>query len=108
MAKKAQKTDDIGKTIAIVSYLTWIGWIIALVLNMEKKNKFAKFHLRQSLLILIIGAVGMFIFWVPIIGWALWVVLLILWVIGFVAAVNGQEKEVPVIGKLAQDWFKGL
>ena len=32
----------------------------------------------------------------------------IFWIMGLVSAVNGQEKEVPIIGPLAQDWFKGL
>lgn len=37
-----------GKTIAIVSYITVIGWIIAVIMNQEKQNAFAKFHIKQA------------------------------------------------------------
>ena len=36
-----------GKTIAIISYLTWIGWIIAFVLYNSNKSKLAAYHLRK-------------------------------------------------------------
>jgi uncharacterized membrane protein len=34
--------------------------------------------------------------------------LFILWVIGFVGAIQGQEKKIPLFGDLFQDWFKGI
>ena len=37
-----------GKTTAIVAYLTMIGALIALSMNMEPKNTFARFHIRQA------------------------------------------------------------
>jgi uncharacterized membrane protein len=33
---------------------------------------------------------------------------LILWVMGLVAAVNGEQKPIPVIGEKAQEIFKDL
>jgi uncharacterized membrane protein len=106
-AKKVSSSGgsgDEGKTIAIVSYITWIGWVIALIMNMDKKNEFAKFHLRQTLLIWL----GALLTWIPFIGWIWGVFLFILWIIGLIGAVNGEKKEVPLLGPLAQDWFKGL
>ena len=43
-------TEDIknGKTSAIVAYLTMLGAIIAIFMNMEPKNPFARFHIRQA------------------------------------------------------------
>lgn len=100
---KAKSTDE-GKTIAIISYLTWIGLIIAFVMNSEKKNEFAKFHIRQALLLFLAALlVG-----IPILGWIWGILIFVLWIMGLVSAVNGEQKEVPVLGKLAQDWFKGL
>jgi uncharacterized membrane protein len=108
MAAKSQKganaSVDEGKTIAIISYLTWFGLIIAFILNNEKKSDFAKFHLRQSLLLWI----GLLFCWIPIVGWILGVVLLILVIIAFMSAINGERKEVWLIGPLAQEWFKGI
>ena len=106
-AKKAvssSKPSNEGKTIAIISYITWVGWIIALVMNMEKKNDFAKFHIRQTLLLML----GSLLVWIPLIGWIWGIFLFILWIIGLIAAINGEKKEVPVLGHLAQDWFKGI
>lgn len=107
MAKKSDsgaKPSDEGKTIAIISYITWIGWIIALIMNMEKKNDFARFHIRQTLLIFL----GSILAWIPFIGWIWGIFLFILWIIGLIAAINSEKKEVPILGHLAQDWFKGL
>ena len=100
MAKKDQ-----SKTVAIVSYITLIGWIIALILNQSKKTELGSFHIRQTLLIYI----AWFIFWwIPVIGWLLILVLFVFWIMGLVYAIQGQQKEVPLIGGLAQKWFKGL
>ncbi|WP_369695584.1 hypothetical protein [Flavobacterium alvei] len=38
-----------GKNIAIVSYITIIGAIVAIFMNQDKKNSFAAFHIRQAL-----------------------------------------------------------
>jgi len=100
---KASGTDE-GKTIAIISYITWVGLIIAFVMNNDKKNDFAKFHIRQSLLIMIAALLS----FIPIIGWIWGIFLFVLWILGLIAAINGEKKEVPVLGHLAQDWFKGL
>ena len=98
-------TKDEGKTIAIIAYLTWIGLIIAFVMNNDKKNEFAKFHIRQMLLLTLVGIVVSFI---PIVNFVAWIVLFIFWVIGLFGAINGQKKEIPLLGKYAQEWFKGI
>lgn len=38
--------DVQGKNIAIISYLTVIGLVLAFVMNNEKKEPFASFHIR--------------------------------------------------------------
>lgn len=87
------------KTTDIVAYLTWIGFIIALVAG-DKEN--SKFHLNQALVLNLFALIGSFS-WIPIIGiltgiWSLFVFAC--WIIGFVAAINGEEKEVPLLGKI--------
>ncbi|MCF7865897.1 hypothetical protein K9L67_04085 [Candidatus Woesearchaeota archaeon] len=99
------KEKEDGKVIAIISYVYWLGWLIALIMNQNKKNSFASFHLRQSLLLMIAITIMM---WIPFIGDVLSIILFVLWVFGLVYAIQGKEKEIPVIGPLAQDWFKGL
>ena len=38
-----------GKNIAIIAYITIIGLIIAYVMNNDKKDAFATYHIKQSL-----------------------------------------------------------
>ena len=101
MAKK-----DNGKNVAIISYITIIGWVIALIMNQDKKKtELGSFHIRQTLLIFIIGILAS---WIPIVGWVVSILVFILWIIGLIGAIKGEKKLVPLIGPLAQDWFKGL
>jgi uncharacterized membrane protein len=105
-----------GKTISIISYFTWIGWIIAFVMFNSNKSQLAAFHIRQSLTIMILGIlcyiVQIMLLFIPFIGWAiigiLWVGLVVLWVLGLISAINGQEKPIPVIGTMAQNIFSGI
>jgi uncharacterized membrane protein len=104
-------TDD--KTAAIVSYLTLIGFIVAVILHGSNKTHLGAYHLRQSLGIMLtaiaVWAVAMMFVFVPFVGWlislAAWVALLALWVMGLIGAVNGQMKPVPVLGEYYQKWF---
>lgn len=95
-----------GKTKAIVAHLTLIGWIIALVVNQnEQKDELASFYIRQMLGLMLASFILSFI---PVIGWILWIVSFVFWIISLVGAVGGQPKELPLIGKFFQDWFKAL
>ncbi|MBW2965987.1 hypothetical protein KY342_02705 [Candidatus Woesearchaeota archaeon] len=100
-----EKKDDQSKLVAILSYITLIGWVVALILNMQKKTELGSFHIRQALLIMIVGIV---LWWIPVIGWILNIIVFVFWVMGLVYAIQGQQKEVPLIGAYAQQWFKGL
>lgn len=87
------------KTTDIVAYLTWIGFIIALVSG-DKEN--SKFHLNQALVLNLFALIGS-LTGVPIIGiiaglWSLFV--FVCWIIALIGAVKGEEKEVPLLGKI--------
>lgn len=104
-------TAEEGKNSAIVAYLTIIGTIIAYYMNMESKNPFASFHIRQALGIHItfylLGVlIGMFDSW--LISASFYVFIFILWAFGFVNAIQGEEKEVPLIGAQFQKWFSTI
>ena len=102
-----------AKNIAVVSYLTFIGWIIAYVSynNGQSKSSLAAFHLRQSLGLMLTGFVLYSLPTIFGVAWAsniLGIVMLILWILGIISAVNGDEKEIPLVGKYYQEWFKGI
>jgi len=96
----------------MIAYLTVVGLVIALVMNNDKKNRFAAFHIKQSLGIMLTGfAVGL-VSWVPFLGWILglvaFFVLVYMWVAGLMNAINGKEKVVPILGDKYLEWFKGI
>ncbi|MCK0157035.1 hypothetical protein MWU65_07570 [Cellulophaga sp. F20128] len=101
-----------GKNIAIIAYITLIGLIIAFVMNNDKKNDFAKYHIMQSLGLAVTGLALGIVGLIPILGWIINVlgifVLLYMWVIGLMNAINGKEKEVPFLGKNFKIWFKNI
>ncbi len=100
-----------GKTNAIISYLTIIGTIIAIILNNSKKNEFASFHIRQMVGLNVLYFINHWIVY-KYAGWLaggiMGVVVFVLWLIGFMGVVNGDEKKVPIFGDHFQDWFKSL
>ncbi len=99
------------KVVGIVSYITLIGWIVALVLN-NPKSEFGSFHVRQSLGIILLVVVSGFIAIIPILGWIVafvgYILGVVLWIMGLISAVQGQQKVVPVLGDKFQEWFKSL
>ncbi|MDR9455914.1 MAG: hypothetical protein RI572_00770 [Salegentibacter sp.] len=105
---EAKGTFD-PKTIAIIAYLTIIGLVVAFVLNNDKKDKFATFHIKQSLGLVIIS-LGLFIIgMIPILGWILSflgsIFLLYLWIMGLINAINNKTKPVPFLGDHFEKWF---
>ena len=104
-------TIEEGKQIAIISYLTIIGSIIAIFMNNDKPNSFASFHTRQAL--------GIFLSWFALgyfvggfdnwgISAGFYTFIFILWLYGFVNAVQGEQKPIPFIGEFFQKLFKNL
>ena len=110
-ATAAVSTED--KTVAIVSYLTLIGFVVAVVIHGNNKTRLGAFHLRQSLGLILASLamfpVGFILGFIPILGWltgfALWIGFIVFWVLGLIAALNGQQKPVPVLGEKFQTWF---
>ena len=82
-----------AKTTSIVAYLTWVGLIIAICAG-DKEG--AKFHINQALVILLFGLLSL----IPCIGWVWGIFMLVCWLLGLIAAINQEEKEVPLIGKI--------
>lgn len=100
-----------GKTIAIIGYLTWIGTLIAFIMNNQKRNAFASFHIRQSIGLSVFSLANSVLL-DPYAGeWTSRIVsfgLFILWMIGFIGAAQGEKKLVPLFGEIFQDWFKRI
>lgn len=81
------------RTTGIVAYLTWIGFIIALLIG---DRKGAMFHINQALIINLFALLSA----IPFVGWLWSLFILVCWIMGIVYACREQEKEVPLIGRL--------
>lgn len=104
-AEDAKEVLSDGKNIAIIAHITLIGWIIALVMNNSKKSEFASFYIRQMLGLMICSLILSFI---PVLGWVLNILMLILWIMSLIGAFGAEKKLTPVLGTHFQDWFKAL
>lgn len=99
----------------VMAILAYFGILVLIPLFAAKESKFARYHVNQGLVLFIaevaygiVYAILSSIIWA--ISWRLYfitriigifsLVFLVLSVIGIVNAVNGQAKELPVIGKI--------
>ncbi|MCO6499292.1 MAG: hypothetical protein J5I47_02825 [Vicingus serpentipes] len=113
--------NDPGRIVAILSYITLLGLIIAFILHGDEKNKsqLGAFHLRQAVGIYIsfvaLGIAQVLFVFIPILGWMINIAitiaivgLFVFWILGLVTAINGEKKVVPIVGKYYQELLKGL
>lgn len=99
-------------TVALLAYITIIGFIIAIVMHGNNKTALGAYHLRQALGLFLTGFVGgIALAIIPVIGWMIlpffWLAVVIFAVLGIIAAVNGQQKPLPILGRNYQEWFSG-
>jgi uncharacterized membrane protein len=94
------ETSAMAKVVAILSYITLIGWLAAIVLYGRHKSNYASFHLRQSLGLIITGALLLLI---PLIGWLLNLIVCLAWLYAIYHVVQGHKQKVPLLGDFYQE-----
>lgn len=100
-----------GKTTAIVSHLTLIGFIVALVVNNKDKDELASFYIRQNLGLILMGVALSMLTFIPVIGLfasLLSLAVFVFWIISLINAVNGKQAPLPIVGEYFQEWFKTI
>lgn len=104
-----------NKTMAIVAYITLIGWIIS-YLEFKKsteKSELVNYHLGQALGVMITSIVlsvisGIVLAIIPSLAIIFYFILLlpfVLLLLGIIAANNEIQKPVPLIGKIFEGKF---
>lgn len=107
-----KNNNNQSKNTAIIAYLTIIGSVIAIFMNLdEEKNEFVSFHIRQALgLFLSFFLLGYFVGYTD--SWtvtsAFYIFYFILWIYGFLGALQGEKKLLPLVGSFFQTTFKNL
>lgn len=93
-----------GKTIAIIAHITFIGWIVALIINSSERDMMAGFYIRQTLGIFIMLFLGA----IPVIGWLVAAAGVLFWILSFVSILSDRIVPVPFMGDKFQDWFRSI
>ncbi len=90
-----------SKLYSIISYITWVGWVAALILR-DEEDTLVRRHLNQALAINCMASVGAYITRrigiLSVFGELLNAVSFFLMILGIVRAAKGSEKPLPVIG----------
>ena len=97
-----------ARTIAVVAYLTLVGALIAITMNAEPKHAFGRFHCRQAfgLHISFLGFALFLSAWFNPYAWiGLYICYFAIWIYGFTAALQNQERLIPLVGPYFQKWF---
>lgn len=102
------------KTLAILSYVTIIGWLISFFQqkNDENKSSLVRYHLKQGLGVFIVAVIFNIALMVVasivpalailgLVGYAFWIFM----IFGIINAANEQMKPVPLIGGMFVDKF---
>nr|WP_319400027.1 hypothetical protein [uncultured Carboxylicivirga sp.] len=105
--------NDQSRTIAIVSYITLLGWIIALIMrqNERPQSEISRFHLRQALgvnLLVFLVSSSQFFFsalYLGFIGTVLSFAAGLLWLMGLIAAIQGRFRYLPFFGRWFEETF---
>lgn len=95
--------------------LAYVLFFIPLLTD-AKNDSFVKFHVKQSLVLLLTGIawniLERVLWYVPVLGGlvggllgiAVSIALLVLWIKGLLNALNGKEEMLPVIGQYASQF----
>ena len=81
-----------------------LGWISGLVIFLlETENKFVRFHAMQSIIVFgILTILSLALGWVPVLGWIIWILSVILWIVLMVKAFQGVKYKLPWVGDFAE------
>jgi uncharacterized membrane protein len=103
---------DNGKVVAVVSYLTIIGWVIAYFMNSSNKTELGSFHIRQSfglgVVQLILSIVASFLPSLYSVFGIAGLVVFVFQIIGFIGAIQESTNPVPLIGAKLQSVFSSI
>lgn len=94
--KPDERDIEANRVIAAMGYV----WILCLVpLLLKRRSKFAQFHAKQGLLLFVLEIVGWLVFWIPVFGWVLLILIILFAILGIKNALDGKYWVMPIIGK---------
>ncbi len=95
-----EDNEKMASLVSVMSYLTPLGWVVAMMIYDKHQSKRASFHLRQSLGLIITGAIFLLI---PLVGWFLNIAVVFVWTLSLYSAVKSTAYKVPLLGTFYQE-----
>jgi uncharacterized membrane protein len=104
-----------NRTLAIVAYITIIGWVVAYLSYRKENDKspLVRYHLTQSLGVIIFSIAlsivsGVLVGILPALATVFYIISLlpfVLMLMGIITASNEAQRPIPLIGKLVEGKF---
>ena len=92
-----------SRTVAVASYITWVGWIIAFLIR-DKTDGFVAHHLNQALVINLLKIAGGLCAALPHVGHSISGVVgvgaFVLIIMGIYRAAHWNSDPLPLVGEL--------
>ncbi len=92
----------------ILALISYLGPLVIISYFMYKDDQFAKYHVKQGLVLLLIDVAASILFSMFSPFWILYRIVrfgaFVLAVIGIINVVKGREKELPLIGQFASNF----
>jgi len=98
--------SDTNKLLAALGYPFMIIALIMILTDPGKKDPFVKFHAWQALFLGLAYLLGFVIYWIPVVGWLLWLAAFVYIIYCAVQAYQEKYFEVPVIYGLAKKYIE--
>ena len=83
----------------LAAFLAIVGFLIALAV--KKDDKYVMFYAKQGLVLGLGFILSGILSWIPIVGWIFSIFIFILWIITWINALSGKEKNTWLVGDLA-------
>ena len=102
MISKSTTVDGLTAAERVLAALAYIWFLFLIPLILKRNSKFCQFHAKQGLVLFIIELVGGLVFWVPLFGQLLVLVLFVFSLVGIFEALAGNYWPAPIIGDYAK------
>ena len=97
MDQETKKHDD-SRVTAALAYV----FLLFFIPMTRKNDEFCQFHAKQGIVMFVVWIVVSFLAWIPFVGWAAWLSMLVLNIMAIVKTLNGEKWEIPYLGKYAK------
>lgn len=95
---KPEAKNDSDRVTAALAYV----FLLFFIPMAKKDSEFCQFHAKQGIVMFVVWIVVSFLAWIPFVGWAAWLSMLVLNVMAIVKTLNGEKWEIPYLGKYAK------